>query len=467
MTSEAGVARELLSKVLRDMDDPNRGFTCMFAFIGHLAELLQASEANPSAWRERMDQYRTAAFRWLTAPRSSRQQQNLVNASCRCSAQLRNSDPAHVYGQAALARDKPFMAVLKIIIRTLIPALEDKISPGGVRIHRIGERRSWPRALQQLLPHGTENTIRAFIAWFRVVTSDRFAGFLGVFHLFLTYTYPLTIPYVVTSRALMVYGVLGSINSACRLTKEHPTDMFLQQSNLEVLALSGRIMSNVTLLWSSEVERRVFTEHSAIQLLVAYDRAIDACRFMSHLNLSEQGPDCQVVMSQFKLLGSAVIQDFNLLSSQDFQRAGLSPLKVVQRFMQDASTPWKEMIRTLHQNARAQVCASPDCRTTYAAPCTFKYCGGCRRAVYCSRKCQKRAWTHPVAPHGDVCALLKETCSANRLSGTNILKVLDKQHRNFVEDQGAKIVQHFARKSFHEVSNLRMSFLRVQMTIIC
>jgi hypothetical protein len=65
-----------------------------------------------------------------------------------------------------------------------------------------------------------------------------------------------------------------------------------------------------------------------------------------------------------------------------------------------------------------QCCFAPLCRNTYACrEAHFRACGGCKTAVYCSRKCQKSAWTYLGAAHRDICfmyALYRATLSRER-----------------------------------------------------
>jgi hypothetical protein len=52
-------------------------------------------------------------------------------------------------------------------------------------------------------------------------------------------------------------------------------------------------------------------------------------------------------------------------------------------------------------------CAAPACRRTFAAAGTkFRYCAGCGRTPYCSKRCQRAAWRHGTLAHRDVCAQL-------------------------------------------------------------
>jgi hypothetical protein len=51
-------------------------------------------------------------------------------------------------------------------------------------------------------------------------------------------------------------------------------------------------------------------------------------------------------------------------------------------------------------------CSGPLCLNTYSSSGTaFKVCGGCWVSKYCSRRCQKRAWSHPQAAHRDICGV--------------------------------------------------------------
>jgi hypothetical protein len=53
----------------------------------------------------------------------------------------------------------------------------------------------------------------------------------------------------------------------------------------------------------------------------------------------------------------------------------------------------------------SQRCTAPACLKTVADG-RLRACLGCIHTSYSSRRCQKRGWTHPRAPHRVLCKLL-------------------------------------------------------------
>lgn len=50
-------------------------------------------------------------------------------------------------------------------------------------------------------------------------------------------------------------------------------------------------------------------------------------------------------------------------------------------------------------------------------------CGGCRRFRYCSRDCQKRAWTHEVVAHRRICRTVALLCGRQTMpSGSDLMR---------------------------------------------
>jgi hypothetical protein len=79
----------------------------------------------------------------------------------------------------------------------------------------------------------------------------------------------------------------------------------------------------------------------------------------------------------------------------------------------------------------SQRCAAPTCLMT-AADGRLRLCLGCRRMSYCSRRCQKRAWTHSQVGHRTVCVLF------------SVVEVRDSREINSLsdKDQALQMLKH-------------------------
>jgi hypothetical protein len=463
--AEGAAQRQAMFRVMQSLQDPKRGFACVVAFAGLMLQCdgfwngVHAWENYPSKREEQqiMHQYMTAAFRWLTFARTPAERQQLVGSSCTCHAEER-VDKAHMLGSNAVLRAgklsvKPFFFVLCLLLATTMTPLNQEVhSDRDVRIDKLAMRKAWPTSLQDILPHGPENTSRSLLAWFTTAFGEveTIDTLLRVSHLFLSYTHPATFPYFVTSQTFTT-TVIHVIDHACQYYEKSPRNTVARNQVLNTLSVVAQVAANAILRRSTNLQRRLMTENHAVELTVAYSRALDVCDSLRGF----QGAYRRETETAFRLLGDIAIQDFELLEDERFQHAIRSPHKIMERFGNELSTPWTSMIAAIDCETRSQTCASPDCSKTYADSSAFKNCGGCRRVVYHSRECQKRAWNHPVAPHRDICSILRQMFSANQLPKTRIRRVMHSEHPKFNAEHGALIVRHFAIKSFHEVHNLR------------
>jgi hypothetical protein len=72
----------------------------------------------------------------------------------------------------------------------------------------------WPNNAYQLLPHGPEDTVRGLLCWLAidVGATAKWASLLGYFRVLLVLTRPLTLPYMVTSPARVLSGIIATLD---------------------------------------------------------------------------------------------------------------------------------------------------------------------------------------------------------------------------------------------------------------
>jgi hypothetical protein len=79
---------------------------------------------------------------------------------------------------------------------------------------------------------------------------------------------------------------------------------------------------------------------------------------------------------------------------------------IVAKYARDSQEPAIRLVQSLGKQWK-QRCFAPDCLETHVDQRrTFQRCSACQMANYCSRECQRRSWTHGVAPHRDVCRVV-------------------------------------------------------------
>jgi hypothetical protein len=463
--------RQAMFQVIQSLQDPERGIACVVALAGLMLQSHdlwrdQAWENDPNKREEKdiMHQFKTVLFRWLAFARIPAQRQQLAWSTCTCHAQER-IDKAHVLGLRLAASerlDRLFYFTLNMLLAPMVRKSSGDMrieSARTARIDKLAFRQYWPTSLQQILPYGPEDTSRGLLAWFKTDFEELETptSLLTICSLFVNCTQPVTFPYFVTSRTLITHGIIRIIDSTCQYYENSPRNADTRNQVVRTLFAVAQMIANTMVARSTDLHRRLFTEPHAVELTVAYSRALDVC---DSLHSSRDEADLESAVIKFQVVGTMAVHDFELLEDERFQRAIGSPHKIMERFMNEsyAITPWQSMITAILCEVKSQACASPDCSKTYADSTAFKHCGGCRRVVYHSRECQKRAWNHPVAPHRDICSVLRQTCSVNQLPKTyrGLSKVLYRVGQpKFNAEQGALIVRHFALKNFHEVHNLR------------
>jgi hypothetical protein len=92
----------------------------------------------------------------------------------------------------------------------------------------------------------------------------------------------------------------------------------------------------------------------------------------------------------------------NVRLFESMERDQLQPDSIVLSLLAQGSSV--ELLDvSVDQLAESQRCAAPTCPVTMA-DCHLKLCTGCKVAKYCSRRCQKGAWTHVTTSHRMWCA---------------------------------------------------------------
>jgi hypothetical protein len=156
------------------------------------------------------------SMRWICAPRKRSERDALMRRSCRCPASVR-STPAH---QSILPDHSwPCMAVISELLEAVegayTPALR-RMQPHTLRLDRLTSHSPWPQSIGEILPHGAEDTIRGLFSWIDADfgKADALCIVRGL-DTILAFTRPLTLPYVVTSRALLSRCIIPLIDQAC------------------------------------------------------------------------------------------------------------------------------------------------------------------------------------------------------------------------------------------------------------
>jgi hypothetical protein len=194
------------------------------------------------------------------------------------------------------------------------------------------------------------------------------------------------------------HGVITIIEYSCQIM-----DTNLQRVIRTMLAqdLALDALWGVSCLWNTIVHRcdvverkRLTREPYASQLLSIFNRCIRSI-CASTANRERETVDF------FSRQAWKILEDFPHLMNPR-----LSPQLWAKRH-ETAGLDDYRMIEAILSSVSAQRCASPECTRTFSDRWPFRWCAGCRRVTYCSRRCQKTAWAHEVVGHRSICSGLR------------------------------------------------------------
>jgi hypothetical protein len=391
------------------------------------------------------------SMRWICAPRKRSERDALMRRSCRCPASVR-STPAH---QSILPDHSwPCMAVISELLEAVegayTPALR-RMQPHTLRLDRLTSHSPWPQSIGEILPHGAEDTIRGLFSWIDADfgKADALCIVRGL-DTILAFTRPLTLPYVVTSRALLSRCIIPLIDQACAAAQlrivvppakpDRAVVLPAQQKLFSILPVALGSIACILANYADEEQRRVLLGNMGHQLLAACERACS-------IHITDRDPEAvRQSIAHLSIIARVIIR-----CEPQLARAPPSALRHVLAPHRPRSA-WEDFCELLSHLHAAQRCAAPTCTAVVADRALFKRCGGCRRVTYCSRRCQARGWRHPAVPHRTICAALRNLCTvcadarANRQGGRARPKSLD-------EDSVRLVLGHFFARTRYELAH--------------
>jgi hypothetical protein len=335
--------------MLRYLDDQSRSPPpCIFMFLGHLPPLTVSERPKRDYERYKQPgfyQSRTAILRWLTAPRSLSELSALIRRPCACSHEER-SGSIHEEGVDVFrssGRPRPFNFLFEIFLDIIGPALIGAWRPEYtfMRPHRLLRemRRAWPSTYSDILPRGPEQTVRGLLYWLK---ADWEIGFDTRLVLLVTrsiarFTYFLTLPYIVTSRAFIYDGFIRPVEAACTDLQSYrrgrpPNSTHSHAINL--LTTDLNILSEMVYTMADRPQRYEMTTFCAQQLLVALNHGWEALCSLDPTN----APKLPRAIQSYAAQGMIVFQSFPELDTTDLTPAFVA---MVQRALEPtAGSVW-------------------------------------------------------------------------------------------------------------------------------
>jgi hypothetical protein len=364
-------------------------------------------------------------YAWVTRPRDRLELDAFFDMHCACSSSARtvrakqHDDVLKMSARGSLQSDLIRPPFTHLLASFLQPLVDMQLTNEDLHLRRIKlERRTrWRRTLQDLIPHGVENTVRALAT---LLDQDAAIGRRSVL-VALTVLIDLhrtsVLPFIVTSRTFIVRGFIDTIQQHVQFVRSAGQNIKTADLSDVVNSTESMIkaLGSIVMNYTNMSQRRTFHAQETMGLLRAYDGAIALIemlrplithprhsRFMGPTLLDDEYWEVSVLM--WSKMGGRLLDDcpeaqrvaIQLQAGQRICAAGLRD-----SFAPPYAVPWFQFAQAISILETYQQCSAPRCsKDVWTA--SLQRCAGCERVVYCSRVCQKAAWRGSV-PHRNVC----------------------------------------------------------------
>jgi hypothetical protein len=401
--------------------------TCPFTLHGWVMSVA----TSPMSHREDgpyIDMIRDLAIQWLSMARTVDETRVILASRCQC-ADEDASRPAHVDG-VQLSSQLPFEQPILNIIAFFLNRLHFIKRFPSKRRFNLDAREDWPIIIEQILPHGTDVTMRGLLTWIaagidQLLFPRIFVVSIKIFGI----CAPCVLPSVITFDTILPTLIL-CLHSASKVFMEDPVGApwDTATSNAYTLLASSARFVHAILEPANDTQIRLFIGAPNIrQFLIAVENG--ACSIASiKLKLLRQpsgsktlvvpdNPSLDKLHALFDAIGGAVYDaspdSIELFETHSMATRWFQASKTYRSRTNDPhGVVWLRFLQ-IHMTSleHQQRCQRPGCPTI---SCSRKKvyrkvscCGGCRLVVYCSRQCQKLAWGYSTAPHREVCSYLR------------------------------------------------------------
>jgi hypothetical protein len=414
---------------------------CPFFLIGGTYIIMRAfnlvdSPEEKEMWMSRHDQATIWAVAWVTEPRTSEQMQGLLDQRCYCEYLPHKYErtPEHKLGYDCMEQcrltDSPGLQLVSFCLRAFqtILGTDPKLA---LRLELLSKRRRWPRTLNELLPHGPEATFNGLLHWMDVSPDIDFdCKIFQCIDIIFRVAHTIIAPIATRSPALAkhINSFMRRIFNEWSMSSKRP-DEKQYLTAIRGLWLVSTVMESLYEYSPEPVVAR-FVTFEADDLLTScangYELALTAQKRglddASEELLSSMGIDkevCTEIPARFARFAGRVL-DATPGMLNDALYAGLPPRTRKDFDYYPLDTPtipkpaadcWrlKRMFMFFNIDER---CQRVGCQRTCAdTGRPMRACSGCRRLRYCSRSCQKRAWTEPWVAHRDLCPAIAALCN--------------------------------------------------------
>jgi hypothetical protein len=335
------------------------------------------------------------AVRWVTKPRSLEERERLQVAECPCSETLWN-DEWHAIGKEEVGKGGG-PVLLNVVMLCLNPFTQF-MSIGRTRYdrkpHFLAKRPIWPKDVKSILPHDARGTILGVLQWATTIWGIEWEGMIAnALQAIIKACTPLVMPYLARTCLFLDRIFYIFVRDHSYLFTQGMVEIGLVALNLHHIvktvhmASSSCTITELPLFWSHNPKESM--EVCLLGMKVAGELKRSSHRYRAH--------DFDLPSSLESMLGD--------MMSQLHKAVHRSPsMSIVAWNCLSGQQQWdifEDLMRSLSYMHR---CANAGCvRSTDDARRRFQQCLGCWMTLYCSRRCQKRAWGNSQAPHRHVC----------------------------------------------------------------
>jgi hypothetical protein len=431
---------------------------CPFELLGWTTNIYTSGTMlNPAAKAEDgpyIDMLRGIAIGWLAMPRTVEEIRAILSQKCRCNSKDAESRP-HKQGASAVS-ESSYKDAMSTLVDMLFKTLLRIRSFPGRRPFDLDAREDWPIVLGELLPYGATDTMRGVLAWLKAPVDGKLAT--NIFNFIiqtLEICAPTILPSVIACDSLLD-SLVGCIRSSADV-------FFSDQSNVRwdpifvdayhLLRSSITLLNAVLVSYADETQIHRFVGARGQAVLDAVQKGPDPLYLMMHrFQRRARGVPAGLTMDVLEVMDN-MYNDIGGAIYDTYPEFHARTEGMVHRWqpvsrtfgcsVQDAL--WARFVKSLEVFVLIRQCRNPGCTNVFYHPHREQrfVCGGCRRTVYCGRQCQKRAWSHPTAPHRETCAALRYLCVTYHLSRRPTRRIRKPADVAYL-DAARVVVDHFA-----------------------
>lgn len=417
---------ELCQLFVESLEDPYAPRHCVRYYRGALASLLH-SDLGPANFEllaeEKPDVFDTCA-RFLTAPRTEEEMERLNTSISMCACDLSDAKVKEIHrlaSQSYKERRKDSEWSINDLVDTFMAAIHNplqstkasnnlhKVSRNAQKAAREGKKLKWPRSHQDILPYGTDVSIRMLGQWIELSPMPTTMGVMG--SILELYKRSAIRPFIMSPTLPGKFLGVSEIPWFMMLGMIAPGQKIDYPYTIGELKRCALVAQQ--LVYYAEPEEMVLlhkrTKEQHGDLLSFCSALLDFMKVMLNdtpLPL-EAKTDLAYIVEWFHALGVQLHHCLDL----PYDTARYHPNIVAGsklRVLIEANAP-QMAFETFCRLAGEQRCFAPGCANTCAREGRkFENCAACRRTPYCSKACQVSAWKHPRAPHKEVCKKLRQ-----------------------------------------------------------